>query len=234
MRNVEIAKAADQNAFKYVWCPQHHFLDEYSHMPGPEAFLGHCSGITERVHLGSAIFNITPAGEQAGAHRRERRPPRPPLEQPLRVRHRAGAAPPPRCTASTSPTSTRPRPCGGRPSRRSRRCGRSGTYAYEGTVLPGARARGVPEAVRPRPPGDVGGGGLAPHVRRGGRARAWAPSASPPAHRASSRSSCRATRRRSARPPPSATTSTTTSWASPTCSAWRTGRRPSRSPPTWA
>ena len=32
-------KAADQNAFKYVWCPQHHFLDEYSHMPGPEAFL---------------------------------------------------------------------------------------------------------------------------------------------------------------------------------------------------
>ena len=34
-RNVEIAKAADQNAFKYVWCPQHHFLDEYSHMPGP-------------------------------------------------------------------------------------------------------------------------------------------------------------------------------------------------------
>jgi alkanesulfonate monooxygenase SsuD/methylene tetrahydromethanopterin reductase-like flavin-dependent oxidoreductase (luciferase family) len=59
-RNVEIAKAADQNAFKYVWCPQHHFLDEYSHMPGPEAFLGHCSGITEQVHLGSAIFNITP------------------------------------------------------------------------------------------------------------------------------------------------------------------------------
>ena len=60
MRNVEIAQAADRNAFKYVWCPQHHFLDEYSHMPGPEAFLGHCSGITERVHLGSAIFNITP------------------------------------------------------------------------------------------------------------------------------------------------------------------------------
>src|SRR3546814_11424042 len=29
-------------------------------MPGPEAFLGHCSAITEQVHLGSAIFNITP------------------------------------------------------------------------------------------------------------------------------------------------------------------------------
>ena len=35
MRNVEVAKAADRNAFKYVWCPQHHFLHEYSHMPGP-------------------------------------------------------------------------------------------------------------------------------------------------------------------------------------------------------
>lgn len=59
-RNVEIAKAADTNAFKYVWCPQHHFLDEYSHMPGPEAFLAFCAAQTERVHLGSAIFNITP------------------------------------------------------------------------------------------------------------------------------------------------------------------------------
>ncbi len=60
MRNVEVAKAADRNAFKYVWCPQHHFLHEYSHMPGPEAFLAFCAAQTERVHLGSAIFNITP------------------------------------------------------------------------------------------------------------------------------------------------------------------------------
>jgi alkanesulfonate monooxygenase SsuD/methylene tetrahydromethanopterin reductase-like flavin-dependent oxidoreductase (luciferase family) len=60
MRNVEMVKAADTSGFKYAWCPQHHFLDEYSHMPGPEAFLGHCSALTERIHLGSAIFNITP------------------------------------------------------------------------------------------------------------------------------------------------------------------------------
>ena len=60
MRNVEIAKAADQNAFKYVWCPQHHFLDEYSHMPGPEVYLSYIAAQTERVHVGSAIFNITP------------------------------------------------------------------------------------------------------------------------------------------------------------------------------
>ena len=60
MRNVEVAKAADRSGFKYVWCPQHHFLDEYSHMPGPEAFLSFCAAQTDRVHLGSAIFNITP------------------------------------------------------------------------------------------------------------------------------------------------------------------------------
>ena len=60
LRNVEVAKAADRTGFKYVWCPQHHFLDEYSHMPGPEAFLSFCAAQTDRVHLGSAIFNITP------------------------------------------------------------------------------------------------------------------------------------------------------------------------------
>jgi alkanesulfonate monooxygenase SsuD/methylene tetrahydromethanopterin reductase-like flavin-dependent oxidoreductase (luciferase family) len=60
LRNVDIAKVADASAFKYVWCPQHHFLDEYSHMPGPEAFLSFCAAQTSRVHLGSAIFNITP------------------------------------------------------------------------------------------------------------------------------------------------------------------------------
>ncbi|CAN5643565.1 LLM class flavin-dependent oxidoreductase [soil metagenome] len=60
MRNVETAVAADRNGFKFVWCPEHHFLDEYSHMPGPEVFLSYCGALTERVHLGSAIFNITP------------------------------------------------------------------------------------------------------------------------------------------------------------------------------
>ncbi len=64
MRNVEIALAADRNGFKYVWCPEHHFLDEYSHMPGPEVFLSHVGALTERVHLGSAIFNITPPVNQ--------------------------------------------------------------------------------------------------------------------------------------------------------------------------
>ncbi|MGH9136985.1 MAG: LLM class flavin-dependent oxidoreductase [Acidimicrobiales bacterium] len=60
MHNVECALAAERAGLKYVWCPEHHFLDEYSHMPGPEVFLSYVGALTERVHLGSAIFNITP------------------------------------------------------------------------------------------------------------------------------------------------------------------------------
>jgi len=59
MRNVEVGIAADRTGIKYVWCPEHHFLDEYSHMPGPEVYLAYIAGQTERVHVGSAIFNIT-------------------------------------------------------------------------------------------------------------------------------------------------------------------------------
>src|SRR5204863_287501 len=37
-----------------------HFLDEYSHMPGPEVYMAYLAAQTENIHLGSAIFNITP------------------------------------------------------------------------------------------------------------------------------------------------------------------------------
>jgi alkanesulfonate monooxygenase SsuD/methylene tetrahydromethanopterin reductase-like flavin-dependent oxidoreductase (luciferase family) len=60
MRNVDIGIAGDRNGFKYLWCPEHHFLDEYSHMPGPEVYMSFVAGQTERIHLGSAILNITP------------------------------------------------------------------------------------------------------------------------------------------------------------------------------
>jgi len=60
MRNIEVGVAADRTGIKYVWCPEHHFLDEYSHMPGPEVYLSYLAARTERVHVGSAIFNITP------------------------------------------------------------------------------------------------------------------------------------------------------------------------------
>jgi alkanesulfonate monooxygenase SsuD/methylene tetrahydromethanopterin reductase-like flavin-dependent oxidoreductase (luciferase family) len=42
-----------------VWASEHHFLREYSHMPTPEVFLSFVAARTSRIHLGSAIFNIT-------------------------------------------------------------------------------------------------------------------------------------------------------------------------------
>ena len=58
MRNVDVGVAADRVGIKYLWCPEHHFLDEYSHMPGPEVYLSNLAARTERVHVGSAIFNV--------------------------------------------------------------------------------------------------------------------------------------------------------------------------------
>lgn len=53
-------KAADRAGFKYLWATEHHFLEEYSHLSANEAFLGWCAAATERIHIGSGIFNITP------------------------------------------------------------------------------------------------------------------------------------------------------------------------------
>ncbi len=52
--------AADKAGFKYTWATEHHFLTEYSHLSSNEAFLGYLAARTERIHLGSGIFNITP------------------------------------------------------------------------------------------------------------------------------------------------------------------------------
>jgi alkanesulfonate monooxygenase SsuD/methylene tetrahydromethanopterin reductase-like flavin-dependent oxidoreductase (luciferase family) len=60
MDEVEWLKAADRSGFKYSWSAEHHFLTEYSHMSASEAFLGYAAAVTERIHLGTGIFNITP------------------------------------------------------------------------------------------------------------------------------------------------------------------------------
>jgi alkanesulfonate monooxygenase SsuD/methylene tetrahydromethanopterin reductase-like flavin-dependent oxidoreductase (luciferase family) len=60
MDEVEWTRAADRNGFKYTWATEHHFLDEYSHLSSNETFLSYMAGITERIHLGSGIINITP------------------------------------------------------------------------------------------------------------------------------------------------------------------------------
>ncbi len=52
--------AGDKAGFKYTWATEHHFLTEYSHLSSSEAFLGYLAGVTERIHMGSAIFNVTP------------------------------------------------------------------------------------------------------------------------------------------------------------------------------
>src|SRR6266516_2580974 len=60
MNDVALAKEADASGFKYVWVSEHHFLDEYSHLSASETFLAYLAGQTERIHLGSAIWNISP------------------------------------------------------------------------------------------------------------------------------------------------------------------------------
>src|SRR5829696_7126345 len=60
MDEVEWTRAADQNGFKYTWATEHHFLEEYSHLSANESFLAYLAGVTDNIHLGSGIFNITP------------------------------------------------------------------------------------------------------------------------------------------------------------------------------
>jgi len=58
--DMEIVKAADKAGFKYAWASEHHFLDEYSHLSASEVFLAYAAGVTENIHLGSAIWNLNP------------------------------------------------------------------------------------------------------------------------------------------------------------------------------
>ena len=57
---IEYIKIADKNGFKYSWSAEHHFLDEYSHLSDNETFMAYALAVTERIHVGSAIFNVTP------------------------------------------------------------------------------------------------------------------------------------------------------------------------------
>lgn len=57
---IEYIKIADRVGFKYSWSAEHHFLDEYSHLSDSETFMAYALAATSRIHVGSAIFNITP------------------------------------------------------------------------------------------------------------------------------------------------------------------------------
>ena len=59
-REAEYVIAADRSNWKYAWFGEHHSLTEYSHMSAPEVMMGYCARATERIHLGSAIMNLSP------------------------------------------------------------------------------------------------------------------------------------------------------------------------------
>src|SRR5262247_2261471 len=60
MREADLAVAVDAWNFKYVWSVEHHFLEEYSHISASEIMLPWIAARTKRLHVGSAIWNITP------------------------------------------------------------------------------------------------------------------------------------------------------------------------------
>ena len=50
---------ADGLGFDYAWEVEHHFLEEYSHCPAPEVFLGAASQRTKNIRLGHGIIPLT-------------------------------------------------------------------------------------------------------------------------------------------------------------------------------
>src|SRR6476620_7119985 len=60
MNEIDLVKVADQHNWKYVWCTEHHFLTEYSHLSANEVFFCNVAATTENIHIGSGIFNVNP------------------------------------------------------------------------------------------------------------------------------------------------------------------------------
>src|SRR6201999_3588336 len=50
---------ADRLGYDYAWEVEKHFLEEDSHSPAPEVFLGAASQRTKRIRLGHGIFQLT-------------------------------------------------------------------------------------------------------------------------------------------------------------------------------
>lgn len=60
MGETELVRVADETGWKYCWVVEHHFLTEYSHLSDSASYLGYLAAITNRIHLGSGIFNLNP------------------------------------------------------------------------------------------------------------------------------------------------------------------------------
>ena len=52
-------EVADRCGYDYAWAVEHHFLEEYSHCPAPEVFLGAASQRTKNIRLGHGIIQLT-------------------------------------------------------------------------------------------------------------------------------------------------------------------------------
>ena len=66
LTQVEIA---DRLGYDYAWEVEHHFLEEYSHSPAPEVFLGAASQRTKNIRLGHGIIQLTTNPPQRVAER---------------------------------------------------------------------------------------------------------------------------------------------------------------------
>jgi alkanesulfonate monooxygenase SsuD/methylene tetrahydromethanopterin reductase-like flavin-dependent oxidoreductase (luciferase family) len=60
MNEIEYVRVADANHWKYVWVTEHHCLTEYSHMSASDVYMGYLASVTDHVHLGAGIFNLSP------------------------------------------------------------------------------------------------------------------------------------------------------------------------------
>jgi alkanesulfonate monooxygenase SsuD/methylene tetrahydromethanopterin reductase-like flavin-dependent oxidoreductase (luciferase family) len=60
LKEVELVELADRTNWKYVWFSEHHALTEYSHLSASDVMMGYLARATERIHLGSGIFNLSP------------------------------------------------------------------------------------------------------------------------------------------------------------------------------
>src|SRR3954463_7188030 len=60
MAEAELVECADRHGWKYVWVTEHHSLTEYSHISASDVYMGSLARATERIHLGSGIFTLSP------------------------------------------------------------------------------------------------------------------------------------------------------------------------------
>ena len=59
--SLEQVALADRLGYDYAWEVEHHFLEEYSHSPAPEVFLGAASQRTKQIRLAHGIMQLTTA-----------------------------------------------------------------------------------------------------------------------------------------------------------------------------